>query len=92
MVFWADAVIATSTLSVGVNVRIHFACGFLYTYPGEDAARLRELLQGIVRVGRDADDPLADERIFVLTSGWPPKLDVDPRPQPARHRARCSRG
>ena len=72
-------------------MRIHFACGFLYTYPGEDAARLRELLQGIVRVGRDADDPLADERIFVLTSGWPPKLDVDPRPQPARHREMLTR-
>ena len=84
--FWADVVIATSTLSVGVNVRIHFARSFLYTYPGEDAARLRELLQGIVRVGRDADDPLDDERIFALISGWPPKLDFDPRPQPARHR------
>ena len=84
--FWADVVIATSTLSVGVNVRIHFARSFLYTYPGEKFARLRELLQGIVRVGRDADDPLADERIFVLISGWPPKLDFDPRPQPARHR------
>jgi len=89
--FWADAVIATSTLSVGVNVRIHFAHCFLYTYPGEDAARLRELLQGIVRVGRDADDPLDDERIFVLISGWPPKLDFDPRPQPARHREMLTR-
>ena len=84
--FWADAVIATSTLSVGVNVRIHFARSFLYTFPGEDAARLRELLQGIVRVGRDADDPLDDERIFVLISGWPPKPDFDLKPQPARHR------
>ena len=70
-----------SGYSVGVNVRIHFACSFLYTYPGENAARQRELLQGIVRVGRDADDPLTDERIFVLISGWPPKLDFDPRPR-----------
>ena len=90
--FWADAVIATSTLSVGVNVRIHFACGFLYTYPGEDAARLRELFQGIVRVGRDADDPLTDERIFVLISGWPPKLDFDPRPHSPLATVRSSRG
>ena len=89
--FWADVVIATSTLSVGVNVRIHFARSFLYTFPGEKASRLRELLQGIVRVGRDADDPLDDERIFVLISGWPPKLDFDPRPQPARHREMLTR-
>ena len=89
--FWADAVIATSTLSVGVNVRIHFARSFLYTFPGEEASRLRELLQGIVRVGRDADDPLDDERIFALISGWPPKLDFDPRPQPARHREMLTR-
>ena len=89
--FWADAVIATSTLSVGVNVRIHFARSFLYTFPGEEASRLRELFQGIVRVGRDADDPLDDERIFALISGWPPKLDFDPRPQPARHREMLTR-
>ena len=38
--FWAEVVIATSTMSVGVNVRSHFACSFLYTFPGEDAARL----------------------------------------------------
>jgi hypothetical protein len=84
--FWAEVVIATSTMSVGVNVRSHFACSFLYTFPGEDAARLRELFQGIVRVGRDADDRLTDERIFVLISGGQAKLDFDPRPQPARHR------
>ena len=59
---WADVVIATSTLSVGVKVRVHFACCFLYTTANAHAAKLRELFQGLVRVGRDPKDPLGDER------------------------------
>ena len=39
--FWADVVIATSTLSVGVNVRVHFARCFLYTSASSEAACLR---------------------------------------------------
>ena len=35
-------------------------------------------------MGRDADDPLTDEKIFTLISGKAPTLDFDPRPQPAR--------
>jgi 8-oxo-dGTP pyrophosphatase MutT (NUDIX family) len=84
--FWADVVIANSTLSVGVNVRIHFACCFLYTCASEQAPPLRVQLQGIVRVGRDEDDPLTDERIFVLIAGSAPTLDSDLVPQPQRHR------
>ena len=82
---WADVVIATSTLSVGVNVRVHFACCFLYTMATAHAGKLRELFQGIVRVGRDTDDPLRDERIFTLIAGSPPSLETDPTPQPERH-------
>ena len=82
---WADAVVATSTLTVGVDVHVHFACCFLYTMATAHAGKLRELFQGIVRVGRDANDPLRDERIFTLISGSPPSLDFDQSPQPERH-------
>ena len=82
---WADAVVATSTLTVGVDVHVHFACCFLYTMATAHAGKLRELFQGIVRVGRDANDPLRDERIFTLVSGSPPSLDFDLSPQPERH-------
>ena len=83
--FWADVVIANSTLSVGVDVRIHFACCFLYTCASEQAPPLRVQLQGIVRVGRDEDDPLTDKIIFVLIAGSAPTLDSDLAPQPQRH-------
>ena len=84
--FWADVVIANSKLSVGVNVRIHFASCFLYTSASEQSPPLRIQLQGIVRVGRDENDPLTDKRIFVLIAGSAPTLDSDLTPQPQRHR------
>ena len=82
---WADVVVATSTLSVGVNVQVHFACCFLYTMATAHAGTLRELFQGIVRVGRNLNDPLRDERIFTLISGSSPSLEFDSTPQPERH-------
>ena len=85
---WADAVVATSTLSVGVNVRVHFACCFLYTTASAYTGKLRELFQGVVRVGRDAGDPLRDERIFMLIHGPTPSLDSVPMSQSRRHAAK----
>ena len=75
---------------------MHFACCFLYTTANAHAAKLRELFQGLVRVGRDPKDPLGDERelfvlrderIFVLIEGKLPNLEYDPTPQPRRHAA-----
>ena len=48
-------VIATTTLSVGVNVVLPFGVVFLHCTKGKMTARLRDLLQGIVRVGRTTD-------------------------------------
>ena len=39
-----------------------------------------------MRVGRDEDDPLTDERIFVLIAGSAPTLDTTLVPQAQRHR------
>eukprot|EP00966_Prymnesium_polylepis_P329445 7385142-Prymnesium_polylepis.1 len=59
---WFDAavVIATTTMTVAVNVQIHFSVVFLWCRRAEQAGRLRESLQEVVRVGRDDDDPLED--------------------------------
>ena len=71
---WFDAavVISTTTMTVAVNVRIHFSVAFLWCRRAEQAGRLRELFQALVRVGRDEDDPLEDIRIYTLMPGEPP--------------------
>ena len=72
--YWFDAavVIASTTMTVAVNVRIHFSAVFLWCRRAEQAGRLRELFQAIVRVGRDEDDPLEDEHVYTLMPGEPP--------------------
>ena len=68
----ASVIIATSTMTVAVNVQIHFSVTFLWFRRAEAAGRLRELFQGLVRVARNEQDPLEDERIFMLMPGKMP--------------------
>ena len=70
----ADVVIATTTLCVGVNVLLPFGVVFLHCGRGQNTAKLRELLQAIVRVGRNADAPLDDEHVYTRLAGSPPDI------------------
>ena len=84
---WFDAavVIATTTMTVAVNVRMHFSVAFLWCRRAEQAGRLRELLQALVRVGRDEYDPLEDECIYALIPGEPPDFTTfKPKQQEVR--------
>ena len=83
--FQAAVILTTTTMTVAVNVRIHFSVVFLQLTKSKDAGRLRDLLQAAVRVGRDDDDPLEDERIFTSVPGDVPDLtQFEPQTQQKR--------
>ena len=65
---------------MAVDVKLHFACAFLFAELSEDVAKLRELLQELVRVGRSPDDRLEEERVFTLIKGPPPDLSKHETP------------
>jgi hypothetical protein len=84
---WFDVavIIATTTMTVAVNVRIHFSVVFLRCTKGDGVGKLRELAQAVVRAGRDEDDPLEDIHIYTLIPGDPPDFsEFKPLPQERR--------